>query len=142
MDKPIVTDEVKKDLLENFKHLKEPVTIAVFTKEGVNDQFNKIATQLVTEIAAVDDRVKAEFHAIGGKESARYKVERSPSVLIAPDKYNIRFTGTPLGEEGRTFVMSIILASTSKVSVLSPDSIAKLEKLDAKRDVRVYVSPT
>jgi len=142
MDKPIITDEVKKDLRENFKRLDNPVTIAVFTKEGVNDQYNRIATQLITEMADVDKRVKAEFHVIGGKESAEHGVERSPTILIAPDRYRIRFTGTPLGEEGRTLVMSIILASSSKVNVLSPESTKRLLELKEKRNARVFVSPT
>ena len=142
MDKPIVTEEVKKDLLESFRNLAEPVTIAVFTKEGVNDQYNKIATQLITEMAAVDGRISAEFHSIGDKPSEKYNVLRSPTVMIAPDRYDIRFTGTPLGEEGRSLVMAIILASSSKAAVLSAESVKKLEELNEKRHVTVFVSPT
>jgi thioredoxin reductase (NADPH) len=142
MEKPIVTDEVKKDLKENFKHLKEPVAIAVFTKDGVNDQYNRIARQLISEVAAVDERVSAEFHNIGDEASERYDVKRSPTILIAPDRYRIRFTGTPLGEEGRTLVLSIILASTSKAPMLSPGFPEKMPEVNGKRDVRVFVSPT
>ena len=142
MDKPIVTEEVKRDLLENFKKLEEPVTLAVLTKEGVNDQYNKIATQLITEIAAVDKRLSVEFHSIGDEYSKKHGVLRSPTILIAPDKYNIRFTGTPLGEEGRSLVMSLILASSRKATVLSPESVNKLGELKEKRHVTVFVSPT
>jgi thioredoxin reductase (NADPH) len=141
-EKPIVTEEVKKDLTENFRLLREPVTIAVFTKEGVNDQYNKIASQLIAEIAAVDERISVEFHHIGDESSTKYDVERSPTILIAPDKYRIRFTGTPLGEEGRTLVLSIILASTAKAPMLSTGFAEKVRQLTEKRDVRVFVSPT
>ena len=142
MDKPIVTEEVKKDLLKSFKSLEGPVTIAVFTKEGVNDQYNKIASQLITEMAAVDERLSAEFHSIGDESSEKHNVLRSPTILIAPDKYNIRFTGTPLGEEGRSLVMALILASSSKATVLSPSSRKKLGELKEKRHATVFVSPT
>ena len=142
MDNPIINDEVKKDLRKSFESLENPVTISVFTKDGVNDQYNRIAIQLITEVAAVDDRINADFHSIGGKESQEHGVQRSPTILIAPDRYRIRFTGTPLGEEGRTLVMSIILASSSKVNVLSPESTKRLHELKEKRQARVFVSPT
>ena len=142
MDKPIVTEEVKRDLLESFKKLEEPVTLAVFTKDGVNDQYNKIATQIITEIAAVDKRLSVEFHSIGDEYAQKHNVLRSPTILIAPERFHIRFTGAPLGEEGRSLVMALILASSSKAGVLSPASMKKLEGLDAKRHVTVFVSPT
>ena len=142
LDKPILNEQAIKDLREGFTNLREPVTVAVFTKAGLNDQYNKVCTRLITEIAAVDGRIRAEFHDIGGEASGRYGVELSPTVLIAPDRYKIRFTGTPLGEEGQTLVMSLILASSGKASVLSPGSVKKLETLGEKRHVTVYVSPT
>jgi len=142
MDKPIVTEEVKKDLEENFRHLVNPVKIAVFTKDGINDQYNKIAKQLIGEVAAVSDKLSVEFHEIGDKASRKYGVERSPSILIAPDRFSIRFTGTPLGEEGRTLVLALILASTARAPMLKPEFSSRIEDLKEKRDVRVFVSPT
>jgi len=140
--KPIVTEEVRKDLKENFQLLREPVTIAVFTREGQNDQYNRLATQLISEVASVDEKISVEFHPIGGDAAAKYRVERSPTILIAPERYRIRFTGTPLGEEGRTLVLSIILASIAKAPMLSEGFSETILKLTEKRDVRVYVSPT
>lgn len=142
MDKPLVTEEVKKDLRENFKHFKDPVAIAVFTEEGVNDQYNKIAKQLMSEIAAVDGKLSVEFYNIGDEASEKYGVKRSPTILIAPDKYRIRFTGTPLGEEGRTLVLALILASIGKAPMLKPEFEKRLPELKESRDVRVFVSPT
>jgi thioredoxin reductase (NADPH) len=63
-------------------------------------------------------------------------------VLISPDKYRIRYTGAPVGEEGRSFLTAVIMASTGK-TILS-DSAKKniLEDLREKRDIQVFVSPT
>lgn len=141
MEKRFLTEEVIKDLRESFKLLAEDVTVAVFTREGANQKYNEVATQLVTEIAEVEPRIKAEIHNIGDETSSRYGVQRSPTILVAPEKYNIRFTGAPLGEEGRSFVTALIMASTGK-STMRPESSAKINNLNDKRDVRVYVSPT
>lgn len=141
-NKPILNKKVIKDLQVSFKHLKDPVTLAVFTKQGQNDEYNKIARQLITEFAAVDERLHAEFYDIGDEMADKHGIERSPTVMISPEKYNIRFTGTPLGEEGQSLVMSIILASTGQASVLSTESLKALGTLTARRDARVFVSPT
>jgi thioredoxin reductase (NADPH) len=51
------------------------------------------------------------------------------------------FRGAPLGEEGRTLVMSMILASTGQ-GALKESSVKKLQKLDERRLVKIFVSPT
>lgn len=141
MDKYVLSDEAREGLKSNFKRLKEPVTVAVFTAEGQNDQFNDMATKLITEVTGLDERLTAEFYAIGSEAARKHGVERSPSILIAPDRYAIRFTGTPLGEEGSTFVMALLQASTGTSSLSSASSDA-LKGLNEKRDVRVFFSPT
>lgn len=137
----VVTGEMRASLKESFKALKDDVTLHVFTKKGVNDQFNELASQVIREIAKVDPKTKAQFHKIGDEASKKYGVERSPTVLISPEKYNIRFTGSPLGEEGRSLVMAIIMASTGQ-TIASDASRKRLSRLKEKRHVRVFVSPT
>lgn len=132
---------MREGLRESFALLTNPVRVALFTKKGANDQYNEVTAQLLREIAAIDPRLSVEFHTLGDEESRRLGVDRSPTLLIAPEKYSIRFTGSPLGEEGRTLVMALIMASTGK-TVLSPDSLKRLERLKKKRHVRVFVSPT
>jgi thioredoxin reductase (NADPH) len=53
----------------------------------------------------------------------------------------IRFTGAPLGEEGRSLVLSIIMASTRGIAI-TPESYKRLQDLAEPRRVQVYVSPT
>ncbi len=141
MEREILTADMREALGESFKLLREPVLVMLFTKEGVNDQYNDIATALIREISETEPRIKAEFHKVGDEASGKYKVERSPTLLIAPEKYSIRFTGAPLGEEGRTLVMALIMASTGKPAV-TEDSLKRLEKIKEKRHARVFVSPT
>lgn len=141
MDKPILDDKTRKDLAESFKVLKAPVKLMLLTREGPNDKYNEIATRLVTEVTSLSSLLEAQFEDIGGAASDKYGVARSPSLLISPDKFNIRFTGTPLGEEGSTLIMSLILSSSDK-KVLKPESMDALAKLREDRHVQVYVSPT
>ncbi len=141
MAEEIMTKDMRESLKESFTVLAGDVNVHVFTRKGENDQFNELTVRIVQEIAKIDEKIKAHFHTIGDEESKRYGVQRSPTVLISPEKYSIRFTGSPQGEEGRSLVMALIMASTGQ-AIASEDSKTRLARLKEKRHVRVFVSPT
>ena len=143
MAQELIPDDVKQTLKKTFQEtLKDDVIIEVFTEKGKNDQFNDSTVNLVKAIAPLSEKLKVSFHSIGDEQSVKRGVTRSPSILIAPDKYRLRYTGSPMGEEGRSFLTSILMASTGK-SMLSEPSIRKIiDQLHEKRDIQVFVSPT
>ncbi len=141
MEKEIISDDIKKTLKDTFKNLKNDVPIEVYTKKGTNDPFNEATVNLIKTISELTTKVKASFFTVGDTQSEKRKVFRSPTVLIDPDKYKIRITGSPLGEEGRSLIVAILMASTSSV-VLSEESVRKLMELKDPREIQVYVSPT
>jgi len=139
----ILPDDVKKVIRETFlESLKDDVILEVFTQKGKNDQFNDATINLVAALAALSDKLKVSFHTVGDALSVKRNVTRSPSVLIAPDKYRMRYTGAPLGEEGRSFLIAIMMASTGK-GLLNEATVKKIsDELRDKRDIQVFVSPT
>jgi len=143
MAQELIPDDVKQTIRKTFEDtLKEDVAIEVFTGSGTNDQFNETAVALLKALAPLSDKLKVTFHTIGDEQSVKRGVTRTPSILIAPDKYRIRFTGAPMGEEGQSFLTAIIMASTGK-AILSEPSIKLIsEQLHEKRDIQVFVSPT
>jgi len=138
----LIPDDVKKVISETFlNQMKDPVPIEVFTLAGINDKFNDAAVSLFKSLAGLSDKLKVSFHTIDDAQAQKRGVTRSPSVLIAPDKYRIRYTGAPLGEEGRSLLVAIMMAS-SGMTVLSEPAVKKLGELRDKRDIQVFVSPT
>ena len=77
---------------------------------------------------------------IGEEESKKYDVEHSPTILFNPEEYKIRFTGAPIGEEGRSFIETIVMLSR-KESGLTKKSKQQLKELTEKRNVMVFVTP-
>ncbi len=143
MEQNLIPDDVIKVIQETFREtLSEDVVIEVFTEPGKNDQFNESALALVRSLAPLSEKLKVTYHTIGDEQSIKRNVTRSPSILIAPDKYRIRFTGAPLGEEGRSFLTAIIMASTGKPLLSEPSVMQIAELLHEKRDIQVFVSPT
>jgi len=143
MAQEVIPDDVKNVIKETFlKEFKEDIIVEVYTKTGMNDQFNEATVSLIKALAGLTDKLKVSFHTVGDAQSVQRNVTRSPSVLIAPDKFRIRYTGAPVGEEGRSFLMSLLMAST-KATILSESTVTKIkEQLLDKRDIQVFVSPT
>jgi thioredoxin reductase (NADPH) len=137
----IITPEIAASLREAFKDLKNDVSLHAFVQPGVNEEFNKVLVELVNEIAAISPKIKAKIHGIGDEDSRRYGVQRSPTLLISPEKYKIRYTGAPAGEEGRSFIGAILMASGGK-GFLEQGLAKRVASLNSKRDVKVFVSPT
>ena len=137
-----IPEDVKTVIKETFfKELKDDVVLEVYTREGVNDKFNEAAVALINALTGLSTKLKVSFHKVGDELSVKRNVHRSPTVLIGPDKYRLRYTGAPLGEEGRSFLIAILMASTGK-GIMAATTAEKIGGLREKRDIQVFVSPT
>jgi thioredoxin reductase (NADPH) len=142
-EQEILPDDVKQAIRETFEQgLTTDVAVEVYTKNGANDQFNEAAVSLVKALAGLSDKLRVSYHAIGDELSVKRNVTRSPSILIAPDTYRIRYTGAPVGEEGRSFLVALMMASTGKPLLTEPAIKKIADGLRDKRDIQVFVSPT
>lgn len=134
-------EESREHLRQLFTGMAEPVALEVYTKEGENDAYNEAMTLFMRDVGRLGEKIDVSFHELGGAEASRRKVTRSPTLLIAPDSYSIRYTGAPLGEEARIFIETLMLASRGK-SGLSEISRNVLSELEEPRNVKVFISPT
>jgi thioredoxin reductase (NADPH) len=132
-------DDAKKVLTERFREMKNKTVLEVFTKEKENDQFNTLTVLFTKELERLTDKIEIHINKIGEEKSKKYNVTRSQTILIQPDLYHIRYTGAPFGEEGRSFIDTIMLVS-QRNSGLSQTSREILSKLEEKRHVMVFVS--
>ena len=141
-EREIIPEDAKKVIRDQFfKDLRDDVVIEVFTLAGMNDPYNDAAVGLVRALASLSPKIKASYHTVGDLQAQKRGVTRSPSVLIAPDAFRIRFTGAPLGEEGRSLLVAILMASTRSVN-LSEAALERLAGLKDRREIQIYVSPT
>ncbi len=139
--KILISENSRKILKEDFSQLKEPVNIIVFYDDKENKPFNEFSRELLKELSEISDKIRPRFEQIGGELSGKYKVSRTPTLLIDPEKYHIRITGAPAGEETRTLMISLLMASTGG-TILSDEGRKRLTELKEPRDIKVFVSPT
>lgn len=137
----LINDDTRKVLKKEFGRLKEPVTVFVFTSEKENQPFNEFAKKLLNELSEISDKIKPTFGKIGEKLSQQHRATRSPTLLVQPDTYKIRFIGAPAAEEAQTLMVALLMTSTGK-TILSENSRKRLQDLKDKRSIKVFVSPT
>src|SRR5512135_211922 len=137
----LIPEESRKVLRREFAQLIDDVKIILFTDDKDNKPFNEYSVNLLSEPAETTAKIKPVFEKITEDITQKYGVSRTPTILVQPDKYNIRFTGAPAGEETRTLLLSIIMASTGS-TIFSEQSNERLADLRDKRAIKVFVSPT
>jgi thioredoxin reductase (NADPH) len=128
-------------LSEYLKSFKEAVPVHLFVKAGQNDAYAEFALKLMKDLSRLTDMVTLELHEDDADANTKYAVSRFPTLLIDPDRYSIRFTGAPAGEEGQAFLHALMMVSTRQ-SFLSAQTREILAGLAEKREVKVFVSPT
>ena len=136
-----ISKDTRDTLIKNFKEMKERVILEVFTKQEENESYNALTVKFTTDLGKLSDKIEVKFNLIGDERSKKYNVTRSPTILINPEDYRIRYTGAPAGEEGRSFIETIMMVSRRE-SGLSVSSKEILSKLKEKKHIQVYVTPT
>lgn len=134
-------EKSREQLKTLFKELVHPVNLHLFTLAGTNDLFNEFLLRFAADLAHVSDKILIHQHTVGDEKAREWKVTHSPTVLVEPERYQIRFVGAPMGEEGRSFLEALLLAS-KRQSGLSEESKSLLKELTEERTVKVFVSPT
>lgn len=141
MPEAFIDEKTRQALKEQFKILDGRVNIEVFIKKNVNEEFNKLVVGLLSEFPRLSDKLVVNINSAGDEGAKRWGVMRFPTVLIQPEKYRIRYTGSPIGEEGRSLIQTILRVSLGE-SGLSPRSKELLAGLKERRDAQVFVTPT
>ena len=133
--------DLEANLRAAFDSLPNKVPIYLFTKKGENDVLNKAARELLQAFGKISGKIEVREFNLKSPEAEKWKVTGSPSLLFDPERCSIRYLGVPYGEEGRTLV-GVILLLGYRTGNLSPHSEKVLRRLDSRRDVKIFVSPT
>ncbi len=128
-------------LRRTFEQLPNDVPLLLFVDKGSDDVFAQATRQVIRAFRELSPRITLKEYNLNHELARRYQVGSSPTLLVAPGKYDIRWLGAPMGEEARTFLEILILVGLGK-SNLSEASAKVIRRIDAPRRVKVFVSPT
>jgi thioredoxin reductase (NADPH) len=136
-----VNEKFMQQLRETLEHLPNDIPIYMFTHRGMDDIYAQTNRQIVRAFRELTPKITFKEYYLDHELAQKWNVDKSPTLLIAPERVSIRWLGAPLGEEGRTFLEAIILVGLGK-SKLSEHSLKVINKIDTARDIKVFVSAT
>jgi thioredoxin reductase (NADPH) len=136
-----IPPDVQHQLRAVLDQLPNTVHLYLFTREGVNDIYNQAAAEVVRAFSKLSDKIQSQELSLDHELAEKWEVNVSPSILLAPEHYSVRFLGAPIGEEGRTLLEAIVLIGLRR-SNLSEQSLKTMEKIKSPRVVKVFSSPT
>ena len=133
--------QVEENLRAAFDALPNKVAVMLFTEKGQNDVLNQAARDLLKSFNKISNKIELSEFELSGTEAKKYGVNSSPTLIFDPDRYSIRYLGVPFGEEARTLVGMILLLGF-RTGNMSEHSMKVMERINSKREVKVFVSPT
>ena len=128
-------------LKATFEQLPNDIPLLLFTAEGHEDVFTQANRQVIRAFRELSDKITMREYGLDHELAQKYNITNSPTLLIAPERYSIRWIGAPMGEEARTLLETLILVGLGK-SRLSDQSLNVVKKIDSPRNIKVFVSPT
>ena len=144
MDAPqsdMASDAYLKQLKETFEQMPNDIVLYLFTAKGHEDAFTHANRQVIRAFRELSSKIILWEYDLDHELAKKWNITSSPTLLIAPEQYSIRWLGAPMGEEARTFLELLILVGLGK-SQLSDQSVNVIKKIDSPRNVKVFVSPT
>ena len=137
----ISEQDKESQIFEVFKEMPHEIPLLFFTSPGKNDPFCEGARQLIRSIREVAPKVTLREYDLGHKVAREWNADFSPTLLLDPERYNVRWMGAPIGEEGRTFVEALVIMGYRETG-LSLESRKVIQRIDSSREIKVFVSPT
>lgn len=140
----LISDEHKEHVRNQLaESLVNPVRIVMFTQE-MECQFCAQTKQLITELAALNEKIQAEVHdLVADAELAKqYGIDKVPAIVVLGEKdYGIRIYGLPYGYEFQTLMSALSVVSKGKTE-LSEETKAKLRAITNPVHIQVLVTLT
>ena len=130
-----------RQLKATFEQLPNDLPLYLFTAKGHEDVFTQANRQVIRAFREFSDKITLREYDLDHELAKKWNVVSSPTLLIAPEQYSIRWLGAPMGEEARTLLETLILVGLGK-SQLSDQSLNVIKKIDSPRNIKVFVSPT
>lgn len=133
--------ELLNHLKATFAKLQNNINLYLFVAAGKDDIFAQTNRQIVRAFRDLTDKITFREYSLDHELAAKWQVTDSPTLLISPETYDIRWLGAPMGEEARTFLETLFLVGMGQ-SQLSEQSKKVIAKIDGPRKVKVFVSAT
>lgn len=130
-----------KQLRQTFASFTHDIPLYLFAQPGKNDVFADACRQIVRAFRELTPKITLKEFGLDHELAAKWGVTSTPTLVIDPEHYHVRWLGAPMGEEGRSFLEAMLLMGMGQ-SGLSDQSEKVLQQIEQPRMIKVFVSPT
>jgi glutaredoxin-like protein len=139
----IIGERDRRQIVERFKSLENPVRIVYFTQEFECDYCRETG-ELLRELAGISDKIRLDVFnfQLDREQVQAFAIDKIPAAVIMGEKdYGIRFYGVPLGYEFAN-LLEAILDVSKRDSGLAAETKSRLRELRDPLHIQVLVTPT
>lgn len=136
-----VQEQAEAQLKALFQELPNRIDLVLVTDARSDEPYGRAAREVIQAVSRISDKVALREISLESDQAKEWNVAQAPTMIFCPDKYDIRWSGAPVGEEGRTLVEALLMLGLGK-SGLSDQSRKVLAGIEGDRRVKVFVSPT
>ncbi len=134
-------DQAQEQVKDVFRNIPKDVPLILFAEPGRNDVFSDANRQIIRAFRELSPRIDLKEFDTKHEEAKKRNIQYSPALLLDPDHVNIKWYGAPLGEEARTFAEAVMMIGYGETN-LGDEGKKILERIEGRRDIKVFVSPT
>jgi thioredoxin reductase (NADPH) len=135
------SENVIRQIKNTFENMPHDIDIYMFASKASDDVFMQANRQIIRTFRELTSRITFREYDLEHDLARKWNADTSPTLMIAPERYSIRWLGAPMGEEGRTFLETLLLVGMGQ-SNLSEQALKVIKKIDTPRNIKVFVSPT
>jgi thioredoxin reductase (NADPH) len=135
------SENVMRQIKQTFENMPHDIELYMFANRAMDDVFTQANRQVVRAFRELTSRITFREFDMDHELARKYNVVSSPTLMIAPERYDIRWLGAPMGEEGRTFLEMLLLVGMGQ-SHLGDQAAKVIKKIDTPRNIKIFVSPT
>jgi thioredoxin reductase (NADPH) len=140
-DEQAMVEQEQARLAAIFQNMPHKIPLLLFTSPTKNELFSQAIRQIIRAVREMAPKLDLREYDLSHKMASTWNVEYSPTLLFDPDRYNVRWLGAPMGEEGRSFVEALIMMGYGETN-LSEESRNILKRIESPRNIKVFVSPS
>jgi thioredoxin reductase (NADPH) len=133
--------DIMQHLQNMLSQMKNDIPLFLFVDRKQDDVYAQACRQVIRAFRELTPRITLKEYDLDHELAKKWNVDGSPTLLIDPEHYHIRWIGAPMGEEGRSFLETIMLLGMGKCD-LTDQARNVVQRIDSPRRVKVFVSPT
>ncbi len=133
--------EAEKNLREAFEKIPNDISLMLFTSPEQNGPFNSAAREVIRIVRQMTSKVSLLEFDLAHETARKWDARVSPTLLLNPEKYRIRWLGAPVGEETKSFVEALMMMGYGQVN-MEAQAEKILGEIDSPRHIKVFVSPS